>query len=102
MLWNANPHREPELMTESISGLTAATNAVRTQFAQADQIAGRIARAGLADGSEPGPDGLDAGQLAGDLVDLSTTGHFVTAATNALHTLDSMLGELVHLLDRRA
>ena len=89
-------------MAEPISGLTAATNALRTQFAQADQTAGRIARAGLADPSESGPDGLDAGQLAGDLVSLSTTSHSITAATSALRTLDAVLGELVHLLDRRA
>jgi hypothetical protein len=95
-------YRELALMTEPISGVTAATNAVRAQFAQADQAAGRIARAGLADASESGPDGLDAGQLAADLVSLSTTSHSVTAATGALRTLDAVLGELVHLLDRRA
>jgi D-arabinose 5-phosphate isomerase GutQ len=89
-------------MTERISGVTATTNALRAQFTQADQTPGRIARAGLADASGSGPDGLDAGQLAGDLVSLSTTSHFVTAATSALHTLDAMLGELAHLLDRRA
>lgn len=89
-------------MTESISGLTAATNALGAQFAQANQTAGRIARAGLANASESGPDGLDAGQLAGDLISLSTTSHSVTAATSALRTLDATLGELVHLLDRRA
>ena len=89
-------------MTEPISGVTAATNALRAQFAQADQTAGRIARAGLADASESGPDGWDAGQLAGDLVSLSATSHAITAATSALHTLDAVLGELVHLLDRRA
>ena len=89
-------------MTEPISGLTAATNALRAQVAQADQTAGRIARAGLADASESGAVGLDAGQLAGDLVSLSTTSHSVTAAAGALRTLDAVLGELVHLLDRRA
>ena len=89
-------------MTEPISGLTSATNALRAQFAQADQAAGRIARAGLADESESGPDGLDAGQLAGDLVSLTMNSHSITAATNALRTLDATLGELVHLLDRRA
>ena len=89
-------------MTEPISGLTTVTNALRAQFAQADQTAGRIARAGVADASESRPDGLDAGQLAGDLVSLSTTSHSIAAATSALRTLDAMLGELVHLLDRRA
>jgi orotate phosphoribosyltransferase len=91
-----------ELRAEPMSGLTTATNALRAQYAQADQTAGRIARAGLADASESGPDGLDAGKLAGDLVILGTTGHSIAAATSALRTLDATLGELVHLLDRRA
>jgi hypothetical protein len=89
-------------MAEPISGSMTATNALRAQSAQADQTAGRIARAGLADASESGPDGLDAGQLVGDLVSLSMNSHSITAATNALRTLDATLGELVHLLDRRA
>jgi hypothetical protein len=89
-------------MTAPIGGLTAVTEALRAQFAQAGQTAGRIARAGLEDGSESGSDGDEAGRLAEDLVSLSTTSHFVTAAASALRTQDAMLGELVHLLDRRA
>jgi hypothetical protein len=100
--YNWEPFRELDLMAEPISGSMTATNALRAQFAQADQTAGRIARAGLAVASESGPDGLDAGQLVGDLVSLSASSHSITAATNALRTLDATLGELVHLLDRRA
>jgi hypothetical protein len=89
-------------MTEQISGVTATTNALRAQFTEAEQTAGRIARAGLADASGSGPGGLDAGDLAGDLVSLHTTSLSVTAAASALRTLDTVLGELAHLLDRRA